>query len=93
MTKSNKEIVKAVLKNNYHREIDFIALPENVFEDISQEFLTLWRQGIRDIKLSKIQCEGLTNVAIENQDSQDETQPKIVRDAIDLFGDIVKVKK
>ncbi|MBI9010284.1 MAG: DNA polymerase III subunit gamma/tau [Tenericutes bacterium] len=93
MAPNNTEIVKKVLKNNYNREIDFIALPENIFEDIAKEFTSLWRQGKRQIKLSKIECEGLKNVSQEVKETEEDTQPKIVKDALDLFGDIVKIKE
>jgi len=92
MVPGNIEIVKSVLKNNYHRDIEYIALPDNIFEDIAKEFTSLWRQGKRQIKLSKIKCEGLKNVSQDKKIVEENIQPTIVKDALDLFGDIVKIK-
>lgn len=92
MKPGNREIVKNILTSNYNRDIDFMALPDNIFQDIVEEFSALWRKGQREIKLSKITCEGLEDVSQVNEISEEESQPKVVKDAIDLFGDIVKVK-
>ncbi|MBN2877559.1 MAG: DNA polymerase III subunit gamma/tau [Bacilli bacterium] len=93
MTPKNKEITKELLKNHYQREIDFIALPEDIFDDLANEFINLWNQGKRNIKLSKIECDDLKDVSQETNQEQENTKPKVVSDAIDLFGDIVTVKK
>jgi hypothetical protein len=93
MTPANIEVVENILRNNYKRNIKYIALPDNVFEDIVKEFTTLWREGKRQIKLSKIKCEGLKNVFQKEKTSDEDIQPKIVKDAIDLFGDIVKINE
>lgn len=93
MTPSNKEIVKTILKEHFNRDIDYIALPDDVFADIAAEFSELWRQGQRNIKLSKIKCEELTDVSNDIEEKESQLQPKIVSDAYDLFGDIVKVKE
>ncbi|MCK4551794.1 MAG: DNA polymerase III subunit gamma/tau [Tenericutes bacterium] len=94
MVPSNKKQVKNIIRNHYDREIDYIALPETVFEDIANEFRTLWNQNKGGyIKLSKIKNEGLTNVSEEEDSTETKLQPSIVTDAIDLFGDIVEVKK
>ncbi len=93
MTPSNKEIVKTILKEHFNRDIDYIALPDDVFADIAAEFSELWRQGQRNIKLSKIECEELTDVSNDIEEKESQLQPKIVSDAYDLFGDIVKVKE
>ena len=92
MAPANIEIVKNVLRNSYNRDIEYVALPDNIFEDIAKEFTSLWRQGKRQIKLSKIKCEGLKNVSQDIKIVEEDIQPKIVKDALDLFGDIVKIK-
>jgi len=92
MAPANIEIVKNVLRNSYNRDIEYVALPDNIFEDIAKEFTSLWRQGKRQIKLSKIKCEGLKNVSQDKKIVEEDIQPKIVKDALDLFGDIVKIK-
>lgn len=93
MMPNNKEITKELLKKHYQRELDFIALPEDIFDDLAKEFITLWNQGKRNIKLSKIECEDLKDVSNEEHLEQENKKPKVVSDAIDLFGDIVTVKK
>ncbi len=92
MTPSNKKIALDILKNNYKRDIDYIALPDDVFKQIVEEFTTLWKQGKRLIKLSKIKCDTLKNVSKKDESEETDIKSKIVTDAIDLFGDIVKVK-
>jgi len=92
MTPSNKKIALDILRNNYKRDIDYIALPDDVFKQIVEEFTALWKQGKRVIKLSKIKCETLKDVSIEEESEETDIKSKIVTDAIDLFGDIVKVK-
>lgn len=93
MTPNNKTIVKAILKQHFNRDMDYIALPDDVFTDIANEFAELWKQGKRNIKLSKIQCEGLVDVSSDMEDNEHKVEPKIVSDAKDLFGDIVNVKE
>lgn len=94
MNDFNKNLAKNILEKHYNRKIDFIALPDSVFADIAEEFKTLWSQNKNGyITLSKIQCEGLKNVSNEKNENEVENKPKIITDAFDLFGDIVKVKK
>jgi len=94
MAPITKPIAKEVLRNLYSREIDFMALPDDVFNDISKEFIELWRKGSdKYIKLSKITCEGLQDVSGDVEVVTEELKPKVVTDAIDLFGDIVVIKK
>ncbi len=93
MAPNNKTIAKDVLRNLYSRDMDFMALPDDVFEDITKEFIELWKRGNKYIKLTKITCEGLKDVSGEDKQEVSESKPKIVSDAINLFGDIVVVKK
>ncbi len=93
MTLTYKDLAVNILKSAFDREIDFIALPDSVFEDITEEFKILWKKGERNIKLSKISCEGLLDVSQEVVSENTDVQPKIVTDALGLFGDIVKIKK
>jgi DNA polymerase III subunit gamma/tau len=93
MTPTNKNIVKKIFQKKFNREVDYMALPANVFSDISNEFINLYKQGKTNIKLSKIVCEGLKDVSkVEKVKAQD-SKPKIVQDAIGLFGNKVKVKE
>jgi len=93
MIPSNKEIVMKIINKKFNRIINYIALPSSVFSDITKEFMERYRMGEKYIKLSEIVCDGLKDVSqIEKVVAQD-TKPKIVQDAIDLFGDKVKIKE
>ena len=94
MTPNNKAIAQNMLRKHYNRQIDYIALPDSVFEDITREFMELWNKNKGQyIRLSKIRCEGLENVSVSKNEEENESQPKIISDAVDLFGDIVTIKK
>lgn len=94
MKPSNRRIVEDVLQNAFKREIEFMALPENIFAEIADEFANLWRQGKRKIKLSPIVSNDLSDVSVEEKVAPTiEPEKKVVSDAIGLFGDLVKVKK
>jgi len=93
MKPSVKLIMKSVIKNAFDREIEYMALPTDVFQTISDEFAYLWRQGKRDIKLSPIVSTDLRDVSQESEDSTAKTESKIVTDALNIFGDLVRVKK
>ena len=93
MIPSNKEIVMKIINKKFNRIINYIALPSSVFSDITKEFMERYRMGEKYIRLSEIVCDGLKDVSqIEKAVTQD-TKPKIVQDAIDLFGDKVKIKE
>jgi len=94
MKPSSQKIVQDVLEKAFSREIDFIALPDKVFQEISDEFATLWRQGKRKIKLSPIVCPELKDVSTEAiKEEVIEPEKKVVVDALNLFGNLVTVKK
>ena len=93
MKPSVKTIMKSVIKNAFEREIDYMALPTDVFQSISDEFAYLWRQGKREIKLSPIMSSELRDVSQETEETMTKTEGKIVTDAVSLFGDLVRVKK
>jgi DNA polymerase-3 subunit gamma/tau len=93
MAPQAKTLVRAALKNAFNRDIDYIALPETVFQTISEEFMNLYRQNKRNIKLSPIVCPELRDVSGENEMKPERKIEQVVSDAIDLFGDIVKVKR
>lgn len=94
MKPSSKKLCLDVLERAFGREIDFMALPEKVFQDITNEFASLWRQGKRKIKLSPIVCDELRDVSGEEDITKsEEPEKKVVTEAVKLFGDLVKVKK
>lgn len=93
MTPYNKETVIKIINKKFDRIINYMALPTNVFSDISNEFLERYRMGEKYIKLSKIVCDGLKDVSQEELQTNGETKPRIIQDAIDLFGDKVVIKE
>jgi DNA polymerase-3 subunit gamma/tau len=93
MIPANKEIVMKIINKKFNRIINYMALPNSVFSEISKEFMDRYRQGEQYVKLSKIVCEGLKDVSTVEEILVTEARPKIVQDAIDLFGEIVKVKE
>ena len=70
-----------------------MVLPTTVFTEISREFLEKYRMGEVYVKLSKIVCEGLKDVSQVEKKEINDSKPKIVQDAISLFGDKVKIKE
>lgn len=93
MKPSVKTIMKSVIKNAFEREIEYMALPIDIFQSLSDEFAYLWRQGKRNIKLSPIVSSDLRDVSQESEESMTKTESKIVTDALNIFGDLVRVKK
>lgn len=93
MKPSVKTIMSNVIRNAFDRDIDYIALPKTIFQSLSDEFAYLWRQGKRDIRLSPIVHPELRDVSKEVDESTTKSEGKIVSDAINIFGDLVRVKK
>jgi hypothetical protein len=92
MKPSVKAIMKSVMRNAFDREIEYMALPTDVFQAISDEFAFLWRQGKRKIKLSPIVHADLRDVSDEIGETAQKSESKVVTDALDIFGDLVKIK-
>lgn len=93
MKPSVKRIVREALYKAFTREIDYMALPEDVFAEIAEEFAIQWRQNKRNIKLSPIICPDLRDVSDEVTEESAVKEEKIVEDALNIFGDFVKVKR
>lgn len=93
MMPTNKEIVMKIINKKFNRIINYMALPTSVFSDISREFLERYRMGEVYVKLSKIVCEGLKDVSHVEKKEINDSKPRIVQDAISLFGDKVKIKE
>jgi len=93
MKPSVKTIMKSVMRNAFDRDIEYMALPSDTFQTISEEFAYLWRQGKRSIKLSPIMSAELRDVSEENEESVPRTEGKVVTDAQNIFGDLVRIKK
>ncbi len=86
------KIVK-MLSEFFDVEIDYLALPEVVWQEKSQEFIKKWKRGEKNIKLTPIRHPELRDMPTIDHEVEDMT-PDSVKDALELFGsDIVKVKK
>lgn len=88
-----KEKVRRILSEFYETKLDYLALPEQVWEEKSQEFIKKWKKGETNIKLSPINHPDLREMPRLNHQVEDLT-PDSVKEAINIFGsDFVKVKK
>ena len=89
-----KEVVTQLLTAYYGKELDYVALPTEVWEQKSQEFINKWKAN-RDeyITLTPISHPLLKEMPKFNKEVSDFT-PDSVKDAISIFGkEAVKVKK
>ncbi len=89
-----KEKVVKLLSDFHQIKVDYLALPKEVWEEKSAEFVKKWRTN-KDayINLSKIEHEGLKDIPVMHHKIDDFT-PDSVKDAYHLFGsENVKVKK
>lgn len=93
MTPSVKVIGREILKNAFHRDMDYMVLPADIFNALANEFANAWRQNKRNIKLTPIVSNDLRDVSKEETQNAASTEAKVVTDAINLFGDLVRVKK
>jgi len=93
MKPSTKKQTTKLLSDYYKREIDYLAIPKEVWEEKSQEFIRKWKNKEKNIKLSPINYPGLKELPKMTEEVED-MQPDSVKDALDMFGDdFVKVKK
>jgi len=92
MKPATKKLATTLLSDYYKRTIDYLALPKDVWEEKSQEFIRKWKNKETNIKLSPINYPGLKELPRITEEVED-MQPDSVKDALDMFGDIVKVKK
>jgi hypothetical protein len=93
MKPSTKYEPTKLLSDDYKREIDYLAIPKEVWEEKSQEFIQKWKNKETNIKLSPINYPGLKELPKMTEEVED-LQPDSVKDALDMFGDdFVKVKK
>ncbi len=88
-----KEKIVKMLSEFFDVEIDYLALPEVVWQEKSQEFIKKWKRGEKNIKLTPIRHPELRDMPTIDHEVEDMT-PDSVKDALELFGsDIVRVKK
>lgn len=93
MMPKNKDLMIKILSNKFNRNLNYMALPVNVFEEITQEFKEVYKTGADYIHLSQIFCEGLKDVSQMTEKSESEQESKIVSDAKQIFGDLVRIKQ
>ncbi len=89
-----KGIITKLLTDFFQRKLDYLALPVDVWEQKSQEFIKKWKED-RDgyINLTDINHPALKEIPVFKKEVSDFT-PDSVKDAISLFGsDAVRVKK
>jgi len=92
MIPENKQKIQTMLYKKFDREINYMALPANVFEDITEEFIKEYQKDVDYIHLSKIECEGLKDVSGIINHTDETRESKIVSEAKKLFGDLVQEK-
>ncbi len=89
-----KERIKGMLSAFHQIDLDYMALPQIVWESVSEEFLQEWRKDKnRAIKLTPINHPGLKEIKLQTEKADDLT-PDSVKQAMQLFGrDNVKVRR
>ncbi|MFW6319865.1 MAG: DNA polymerase III subunit gamma/tau [Bacillota bacterium] len=95
MSKELKANILRLLERYFDRQLMFMALPNEIWESISAEFVKKFRkkQASEDfITLTKIDHPRLVEIPNHNEDYKD-VESDSVKEAKTLFGDIVKVKK
>lgn len=89
-----KSRVISMLTQYYKKDIDFLALPKEVWEEKSQEFIFKWKEdSSKYIKLSEINHPRLKEIPVTNPEN-DAMEHEGVKEASRLYGkNKVKVKK
>jgi len=89
-----KKIVTKILSDFYNQPLDYVALPTEVWEQKSQEFIKKWKEDKdKYITLSKINHPALKEIPKFTKEMSEFT-PDSVKDALSIFGpDAVRVKK
>ncbi len=84
--------VSQIFKNTYGYELTIIALPEVVWNKVSEEYLYHYRQDMKAyVKLTPIDDPRLTKYTLTIDDAKQE-EDKSADVAVRLFGDAVKFK-
>jgi hypothetical protein len=92
MRPKNHGDAKTVLKTVLSKDYDFIALPENTWQEKRSEYRGQYNMGVRYPKLSPIQNSELKSLNLDN-DNFTFSQNKSIQKAEELFGKkLVKVE-
>lgn len=94
MKEDIKEKIVKLLSDFHEIELNYLALPSEVWKNKSDEFLKKWREDKdRYITLTPIEHPGLKDIKTVHHDVDDMT-PDSVKEAYNMFGkDNVKVRK
>jgi len=90
-----KSKILSILESYFDRKMMFMALPEEVWSSISKEFIDKFRKKKNNdekITLSPIEHPRLIEIP-DTKDNYEDLESRSVKEAQDIFGDIVKVKK
>jgi len=90
-----KSKIVSILESFFDRKMMFMALPEEVWNKISKEFIEKFRKkdaSDAPIKLTPIDHPRLVEIP-DTEDNYDDVTHDSVKEAKDLFGDVVKVKR
>lgn len=91
-----KRKIIEVLEDYYGRKIMFMALPNDVWEQVSREFVKKFRSQDKSldsfIKLTPIDHPRLVEIP-QDEDPLEDVESDSLKEAKDLFGNIVKPKK
>lgn len=88
-----KAKIVEILNRFFDKEIDYLALPKDVWAEKSGEFIKKWKNKEVNIKLSPIIHKDLIDIPKIDKDIEDMT-PDSVKEAISIFGsDTVRVKR
>ncbi len=84
----------SILEDYFNRPMMFLALPEALWNKISKEFIDKFRKDDSNdpITLTPINHPRLIEIP-DTEESYEDVTNESVKEAKDLFGDIVKVKK
>ena len=96
MKSDNKEGVKKFLSTYVDKELDFIALPFELWNKLSNEFVRKYKLNSTNktqeyIKLTPIEFPGLKYSKTQEKEDK-KKEDDVFQDIENLFGDILEIK-
>ena len=96
MKKENKSLISKFMSEFFNTKVDFITIPENTWNEMSNEFIKKYREnmakGVReDIELSQAFVKGL-RIESESQIEKEEKKDDKYQDLMDTFKDFMEIK-